>query len=301
MSDWKTPRATGVRWVAPRLGWFCALLGAAGTLVYGCGGTTITHESTSGDGRDGGGGANGSNPPDYATGGRKGACGNGMLESNEECDGKLFRTPLTCSSASMGQYSGGTLRCTSKCTMDMSGCTRSVGTGGTFGGTGGFRGNGGAPGYAGSPVYVEAGLVPPECPPGSAPDPTNPYFCNATNRGVNACLAWTNMELPYAPRGAGCGVNCGCGQCPTDLGNCLADPQCTAILQCVVSRGCYGTKACSPACDSVVYANGGYGGPAITKAIRYDECFQSYGCSACPGDGGVYLDAAFARRGAQSR
>ena len=74
------------------------------------------------------------------------SCGNGVLESPEECDAPDFGGQ-TCASATMDNTPKGRLRCSDKCKLIVTGCTGSSqgpGTGGT-GGTGG-RGSGGAGG-----------------------------------------------------------------------------------------------------------------------------------------------------------
>ncbi|MCD6522188.1 MAG: DUF2341 domain-containing protein [Candidatus Diapherotrites archaeon] len=67
-----------------------------------------------------------------------GICGNGILEPGEECDGSNFGGK-TCSSYG---YSGGSLTCTSSCTISIDGCSSGGDDGSSSGGGGG--GGGGA-------------------------------------------------------------------------------------------------------------------------------------------------------------
>ena len=50
----------------------------------------------------------------------EGGCGNGILDSGEECDSSDFGG-ATCSSE--GNFDGGSLTCSANCTMEMTGCT----------------------------------------------------------------------------------------------------------------------------------------------------------------------------------
>ena len=57
------------------------------------------------------------------------ACGDGNLDSNEECDGTKFQPEWnTCAKVS-SLYSGGTLKCTDDCEVDDSQCTKYCGNG----------------------------------------------------------------------------------------------------------------------------------------------------------------------------
>lgn len=80
----------------------------------------------------------------FGTGGyRAPLCGDGMVEGNEECDTSNF-LGQTCATATRNARPFGLLRCTSACTLVVSGCAGySTGTGGF--GAGGF-GAGGSPG-----------------------------------------------------------------------------------------------------------------------------------------------------------
>jgi hypothetical protein len=73
-----------------------------------------------------------------------GTCGNGVVESGEACDGAELDGE-TCSSVTVGARTMGTLKCSSQCTFDTTGCV-----GASSGGTGGVAGSGGTGGVAGS-------------------------------------------------------------------------------------------------------------------------------------------------------
>lgn len=49
-------------------------------------------------------------------------CGNNILDANEDCDGILFRSGLSCSSKVPNSV--GELKCTKECQLDISGCTQ---------------------------------------------------------------------------------------------------------------------------------------------------------------------------------
>jgi hypothetical protein len=77
-----------------------------------------------------------------------GTCGNGAVDTGEDCDGTKLNNK-NCQSAMMGTYTGGNLKCSSSCRFDFSACTKAMtGTGGRPG-TGGMgaggMGAGGAP------------------------------------------------------------------------------------------------------------------------------------------------------------
>ncbi len=57
-------------------------------------------------------------------------CGNHVLDDNEYCDGELVPAGMNCVTASMGQFSGGTLGCEAGCAhLELSGCTHACGDG----------------------------------------------------------------------------------------------------------------------------------------------------------------------------
>src|SRR5437762_7204912 len=80
-----------------------------------------------------------SNPPadSGVEAGKK--CGNGKLDTDEQCDGTKLNSK-TCSTQTMGMKPSGTLKCKSDCSgFDITGCTSSGGGagGGAGMGTGG--------------------------------------------------------------------------------------------------------------------------------------------------------------------
>jgi hypothetical protein len=77
-----------------------------------------------------------------STGGEFTTCGNGRIDPGEACDGPVLGS-LTCASATMGARPVGLLRCSSTCTVVLTGCSQSFGGGG-FTGAGGTQGAGGA-------------------------------------------------------------------------------------------------------------------------------------------------------------
>jgi hypothetical protein len=94
----------------------------------------------------------------------QGACGNGIVDGMENCDGADLRG-ATCASATMGARPVGTLFCSPFCTFDTTFCAGGFfdgGTGGTgtggFGTDGGQSPNGGASGSVGFPG-VDAGTA----------------------------------------------------------------------------------------------------------------------------------------------
>jgi hypothetical protein len=109
----------------------------AGSLLFvaSCG------DDDSGNTGDGGsdGGSSDASTPDSGGGG-SGKCGDGVAQGDELCDGSDLRHQ-TCTSATMGAMSSGTLRCKTNCTFDVSACSGEEDGGneadGGMGGTGG--------------------------------------------------------------------------------------------------------------------------------------------------------------------
>jgi hypothetical protein len=89
-------------------------------------------------------------------------CGNKKVDTGEDCDGTVLGKSKTCSDATMGKMTSGTLGCTSKCKIDITKCTGGGGTGGGGGGgtsgTGGGGGTGGGPGGSGGVGKTDAGM-----------------------------------------------------------------------------------------------------------------------------------------------
>jgi len=93
-----------------------------------------------------------------------GNCGNGVLDPGESCDGAKLDGE-TCSSVTLGSRTTGTLKCSSECTFDTTGCGDA-----SSGGTGGMAGSGGTAGSAGTggvttDAGVDSGCVMPSAPP----------------------------------------------------------------------------------------------------------------------------------------
>ena len=101
-------------------------------------------DDDSGNGSDGGASDGGkfdaSNMGSGGGSGHEAKCGNGVAEGDELCDGHDLRSQ-TCTSATQGVMSGGTLSCKSDCTFNVSACTGEEDGGedddGGMGGTGG--------------------------------------------------------------------------------------------------------------------------------------------------------------------
>lgn len=69
-------------------------------------------------------------------------CGNGVVEGNERCDGTKFKNNATCKAftyknalGKLEKFTGGTLKCTKKCNLDLSGCKKNSCGDGIIGGT----------------------------------------------------------------------------------------------------------------------------------------------------------------------
>ena len=116
-------------------------------------------------------------------------CGNGKLDSGEQCDGKKLNG-ATCSSATMNARPNGTLSCTNRCRFDTSKCT-----GSGNGGTGGGPGTGGRGGTAGRPPgtggFIGTGGSVGGAPSGctSSADCRNGQVCCGTRNGAQYTFA----------------------------------------------------------------------------------------------------------------
>lgn len=116
--------------------WLFGACAASLLFVVSCG------DSGSGNSGDGGsdGGKSDASAVDSGGGGGKARCGDAVAQGDELCDGHDLRSQ-TCTSATQGVMSGGTLACKSDCTFDVSGCTGEDSDGGEddggMGGTGG--------------------------------------------------------------------------------------------------------------------------------------------------------------------
>jgi hypothetical protein len=119
------------------------------------------------------------------------------------------------------------------------------GAGGFAGGSGGFAGGSG--GFGGSGAASGAG--------GSG--------------GVGECI----KQFPDP-----CG-SCLCTSCFDQLGSCIADFGCPAILDCIESTGCSGLGCYQTnTCKSIIDALGGPFGPSVQKAVQLYYCSIQNGC-----------------------
>ena len=75
-----------------------------------------------------------------------GLCGNGTIDTGEDCDGTKLNSK-TCQTQGMGTFTGGALTCSATtCKFVTTACTKAAtGTGGTTGTGGAPVGNGGSP------------------------------------------------------------------------------------------------------------------------------------------------------------
>lgn len=71
-------------------------------------------------------GSSSSSPPPGKVNAVSTTCGNGTVESGEDCDGANLNGQ-TCESATLGAFTLGTLKCSPTCQFDMSGCTQAPG------------------------------------------------------------------------------------------------------------------------------------------------------------------------------
>lgn len=133
-----------------------------------CGGVTVEHVGKDSDAGTGGNGGRASKPSSQGGGVIRrepgsGYCGDGVRNGEEACDGDDFDNE-TCRTVTMASSIGGLLRCTSRCILDISGCTYDANTGGRAGtsgmvGIGGMLGTGsrgGTGGTGGAPLNTGA-------------------------------------------------------------------------------------------------------------------------------------------------
>lgn len=86
------------------------------------------------------------------------------------------------------------------------------------------------------------------------------------------CVAMLGGDDPCAP--------CGCEKCPREVGECLADPACAAIVRCVMDTGCRGID-CLPedTCMQAIDDNGGIDSEAVWLAGDFLMCLDEIcGC-----------------------
>lgn len=168
------------------------------------------------------------------TGGRPGFCGDGIKNGLEQCDGADL-VSLTC--VSLGFAEGGTLKCSSSCRFDISGCS----------GTGPVCGNNIREGLEecdGSDDYLECGLYrltggsvpcnasctgnpsgcdPPHC--GDGQINVVGEVCDGADSGCDNCQkhAYTGGELYCRPDCSAVVVS-GCSGGPSTCGNGIPEP-----------------------------------------------------------------------------
>jgi hypothetical protein len=197
-------------------------------------------------------------------------CGNGVIDGNELCDGSSFRSDVSsCGQALMGSYYYGSLRCTSNCTIDTSGCYQQ-GDGGapSFGGgpNGGVFGQGAMGGIFGFPntpandCYANGGV----------PDPASGN-CLFGAAATNVCFS--------LPGGSSCVAKCGCSYCANLYAHCESDGACPWILSCAGQAKCSSLAVCMQAgCANIVDSAGGPKTVSASLADQVLSCFASNGC-----------------------
>jgi hypothetical protein len=110
-----------------------------------CGGVTVEHVWKDSDAGTGGTGGRASKSSSQGGGivrrePGSGYCGDGVRNGDEACDGSDFDNE-TCRTVTLASSSGGYLRCTSRCMIDITGCT--------YANTGGYAGTAGMIGIGG--------------------------------------------------------------------------------------------------------------------------------------------------------
>lgn len=75
-------------------------------------------------------------------------CGNGTIDTGEQCDGRNLND-ATCATATMGARPSGKLGCSKSCTFNTKGCKAGPGGAGGSAGSGGAAGGGGLAGTGG--------------------------------------------------------------------------------------------------------------------------------------------------------
>jgi hypothetical protein len=147
-----------------------------------------------------------------------------------------------------------------------SGGTGASGGGGTTGGSGGAAGSGGSDQSGGT---GGAGAV------DSGPDA---FQCAGTAAEAAQCLADV-QDVCATPEGS----QCACDSCACEFLTCFQDPNCEAIVRCVVAAcGSGGDTTCAfDACGTLIspYPE------AASSALGLNGCMQTNGCT-CPADAG---------------
>jgi len=229
-----------------------------GTAFVACGGTVTTEHNGSG-----------------GSGGGSGKCGNGVIDDGEVCDVKLGGQ--TCSTATAGSRTSGTLKCSASCTFDISACTSggSSGVGGSSGmGVGGGAGMAGMGGISGGPaVGGSAGMG------GSAGQPPIYNSCSTGDACVlvptNCCGycsqqplgMFTAVNARYASdyQATFCGTQVACPPCAL-----YAEPDYTAVCR-------------NGVCEAVDVSS-----DSLSSCATSSDCTLRWGaecCERCSGDG----------------
>lgn len=257
-----------VRWI--RRG----LLGGAVVALFespGCGGIVVegTRDADGGPGGfDAVGGSSGafgggpidSPPPTQGGGPPARRCGNGQIDTGEDCDGTLFGG-ATCGLSTMGTRPVGALRCTSVCVFDPTACrSANAGAGGAIG-SGGFTGTGGR-----SPetACYDANGVP--APAGG---------CAFGPAAEQLCLQRTSTTS-----NGSCYQSCGCSACPSTYARCMLDGACPWIVGCTQQSSCGNIQDCyKMGCSQMIDRAGGLGSVGARYADSVLACLSSSGCT----------------------
>jgi hypothetical protein len=112
------------------------------------------------------------------------------------------------------------------------------------------------------------------------PVTTGSSFAKPTTEEVTACLA---SAAKSSSTSAACS-QCTCDACAGLINGCSSDPDCSAILSCIVASGCRDQGTCINACGTAINDHSAGTGMFITTT----QCLQQ-SCSFCTGgaDAGV--------------
>jgi hypothetical protein len=167
-------------------------------------------------------------------------CGNGKLDSGEQCDGNKLNG-ATCGSVTMGSRPNGVLSCSDRCRLDASKCTGSGngGTGGGPNGTGGRPNNGGRPNGTGGVLGTGGSVAASGCT--ASADCRNGQVCCGTRNGAQYAFA--------------CARTCGQNSIEAE---CSQASDCNRGQVCCGTTNQMGTAYTSIACARTCTANGEY-------------------------------------------